>query len=77
MWYSFGMKKILCSQLGGPAVCMEVITGATAEEMISNGWAHLQAAHPEVAQNIMSNPKDVNDKWMGEFKAKFDTLQDA
>jgi hypothetical protein len=71
------MKKILCSGIGGPAECTEVITGATAEEMIDKGWKHIQEAHPELAQNIMNNPKEENDKWMANFKAKFDTLEDA
>lgn len=71
------MKKITCSALGGPSDCGEVLTGATAEELIDTGWKHLMAAHPDMAKNIMANPKEVNDKWMADFKAKFDTLEDA
>jgi ADP-ribosylglycohydrolase len=71
------MKRITCAQLGGPSDCTTVITGATSEEMIDAGWKHLQEAHPEQAANIMSNPKEVNDKWMAEFHTKFDNLQDA
>ncbi len=71
------MKKIFCKDLGGPADCMVELTGATSAEMIDMGWKHLQEAHPEQAKNIMSNPKEVNDKWMADFAAKFDTLQDA
>ncbi|HEX5429546.1 MAG TPA: hypothetical protein VFX17_00515 [Patescibacteria group bacterium] len=70
------MKKILCSNLGGPADCTTVITGNTAQEMIDSGWKHLQETHPEQAENIMKNPKEANDKWMAEFKEKFDTLED-
>ena len=71
------MKHIPCSELGGPATCNEMISGSTADEMVTNGWKHLQEAHPEVAQNIMNNPKDVNDKWMTEFKEKFESLPEA
>lgn len=71
------MKKILCSQIGGPAECQEPITGSSAEEMIGVGWAHIQMAHPELSARIMQNPKEVNDKWMADFKAKFDTLPEA
>lgn len=71
------MKQITCAQLGGPATCTTVITGNTAQEMIDAGWKHLQAEHAEVAQNIMNNPKEANDKWMADFTANFDTLQDA
>jgi predicted small metal-binding protein len=71
------MKKVTCAQLSGPATCDEVITGNTAEEIIDAGWKHMQEAHPEQAQNIMNNPKEANDAWMAEFKAKFDTLETA
>jgi hypothetical protein len=71
------MKQIKCSEMGGPETCNEVITGANAQEMIDVGWKHLQEAHPEVSQKIMNNPKDENDKWMDDFKANFENLQDA
>jgi hypothetical protein len=71
------MKQIKCGDMGGPVDCDEVITGSTAQEMIDNGWKHLQSAHPEQAKNIMSNPKDVNDKWMSDFKDNFANLEDA
>ncbi|MDB5238453.1 MAG: hypothetical protein JWM46_723 [Candidatus Kaiserbacteria bacterium] len=62
--------------MGGPADCKVVLMAPTAEGMIDTGWKHLQEAHPEQAKNIMNNPKDVNDKWMSEFKVKFDSLED-
>ncbi len=71
------MKQIKCSEMGGPATCNVILTGSTAQEMIGNGWKHLQEAHPEGAKNIMSNPKEVNDKWMADFSANFESLQDA
>ena len=71
------MKQIKCSEMGGPATCEEIITGNDAQEMIDNGWKHVQEKHPEVSENIMKNPKEENDKWMDEFKQNFGNLQDA
>lgn len=71
------MKKIMCSAMGGPADCSEVFTGNTADELIMNGWKHLQEAHSQTADDIQGNPKEVNDKWMADFKANFDNLADA
>ena len=62
--------------MGGPSDCTTVITGNSAQEMIDNGWKHIQEAHPEQAKKIMGNAKEVNDKWMADFKAKFDSLED-
>lgn len=71
------MKKISCSVIGGPADCTTTITGETAQEMIMNGWNHIEAEHSQLASDIKGNPKDVNDKWMAEFTEKFDSLEDA
>lgn len=71
------MKALKCSEMGGPATCDLEFKANTSEEMIGKGWAHIQEAHPDVAKNIMSNPKEVNDKWMAEFHAKFDSLPDT
>lgn len=45
-----------CSQMGG--MCETAVQGATPEEMIKNGMAHLESAHPEMATSIKSLPKD-------------------
>ena len=71
------MKQIACKDLGGPATCDEVLKGETAEEIISNGWRHIEGAHPELAENIRNNPQDVNDRWMNDFKARFPSLPEA
>lgn len=71
------MKQITCSKMGGDSACNFVITGATSQEMIDNGWKHMGEAHPERVKQIMANPKDVNDKWMADFAANFSNLQDA
>lgn len=71
------MKQITCSQMGGPAECKEILSGETADEMVKAGWAHIEAAHPEMAENIKNNPKEVNDKWQEDFRATFDALPET
>lgn len=56
-----------CAQMGG--MCETVVTGNTAEEMMSNGMAHLEEAHPEMAANVKAMPKD--DPKMVEWNEKF------
>jgi predicted small metal-binding protein len=62
------MKQITCAKLGGSETCDFVVKGNTAQEVIEVGWKHLQEAHAEIAQRIMSQPKEQNDKWMEDFK---------
>ena len=71
------MKQITCAAMGGPETCTTMISGNNAEEMISNGWKHIQEAHPDMAAKIGANSKEENDKWMADFKAKFDTFPEA
>jgi predicted small metal-binding protein len=71
------MKVITCSQIGGPESCTDQFKAATSEEMIRQGWKHIEEAHPELADNIKNNPKEINDKWMADFHAKFDSLPEA
>ncbi len=70
------MKELTCSELGGPETCSTNVTGETSAEMIKNGWDHIQSAHPDLAKNIENNPKEVNDQWMNDFHARFDSLPD-
>ncbi len=53
--------------MGG--MCETAVTGNTAEEMMSNGMAHLEEAHPEMAANVKAMPKD--DPKMVEWNEKF------
>lgn len=71
------MKQIKCREMGGPQTCEVVIKGETAQDLIDRGWKHLQEAHPTEAKNIMANPKEENDKWMDEFEANFENLEDV
>ena len=67
------MKTLTCAQLGGP--CDHTITGATPDEMMKNGMAHLESAHPEMAADVKAAPKDDpkmiawNERFMKDFKA--------
>ena len=67
------MKTLTCAQMGGP--CEEKISGATKDEMMSNGMKHMEAAHPEMAADIKSMPKD--DPKMVEWGKTFDASWDA
>jgi hypothetical protein len=70
------MKQMTCAQMGGPATCDAVITGNSAPEMITNGTAHVMAAHPDVAESMKTMPKETMDKWTSEFQAKWDAAPD-
>ena len=50
------MKTLTCEQMAGP--CNAEIKGATSEEMMANGMAHIEEAHPEMAADIKAMPKD-------------------
>jgi len=63
------MKKLTCRELGGP--CDALITGATPEEMMKNGMAHLEAAHPEMVDGAKNMSKEESDKWTADFMQKW------
>jgi hypothetical protein len=56
-------------------MCDEAIQGATPEEMMNNGMAHLEKAHPDMAAQVKAMPKDDpkmvewNTKFMADFEA--------
>ncbi len=64
-----------CAQMGGP--CDHDITGNTPEEMAANGMKHLQETHPDIAAKMQTMSKEENDKWMADFKAKWDATPDS
>jgi len=66
------MKQMTCAQIGGPATCSFVVTGNTAEEMAKNGGAHVMQAHMDMAEDMKKMTPEENDKWMTDFKPKFD-----
>ena len=63
-----------CAQMGGPADCAVVLTGNTAEEMTQNGMVHINAAHPDLAQQVKNMTPEETTAWMSDFQAKFDAL---
>jgi predicted small metal-binding protein len=71
------MKSLKCSEIGGPATCTTEFKTETSEEMIKQGWEHIETEHPELAENIKNNPKEVNDKWMSNFHATFSSLPEV
>lgn len=68
------MKQIKCSEMGGPATCDYVISGATAKEMVDNGMVHVNEAHPELSAQIQAMTPEESAKWMTEFEEKFAAL---
>lgn len=63
-----------CAQMGGPKTCNFVVTGHTAEEMAKKGGQHVTASHPDIEAQMKNMSKGENDKWMADFKVKFDAL---
>lgn len=74
------MKTMTCKQMGGP--CDTAIHGATAEEMMDNGAAHVKEMagqgdeeHKKVLmmmEEMQKNPesgKEWNEKFMKDFAA--------
>ncbi len=66
------MKQMTCAQMGGPATCNTMISGNTADEMVKNGMAHIEAEHPEMAADIKKMTPEETTKWMADFQLKFD-----
>jgi hypothetical protein len=40
--------------------------------MVNNGTKHLAEAHPKMAEDMKTMPKEVGDKWREEFQEKWD-----
>lgn len=71
------MKQMTCAQMGGPETCDFIITGRTAEEMVKNGMEHVTQAHPEMAADIKKMTPEETDKWMAEFRVKFEAAEEV
>lgn len=71
------MKTMTCAQMGG--MCNAELKGETAEEMISAGMAHLEVAHPEMAQTIKGLAKDdpMLTSWDKKFRADFELAPES
>lgn len=66
------MKEMTCAQMGGPATCTTVISGATPDEMIQNGMKHLNDAHVDMVKDMLGMPKEAMDAWREDFQKKWD-----
>lgn len=66
------MKQMTCTQMGGPASCTTTISGNTAEEMVTNGMAHIEQHHPDMATDITKMTPEETTAWMADFQKKFD-----
>lgn len=71
------MKVMTCAQMGG--MCDAKIEGATPDEMMANGMAHLEVAHQEMATNVKAMPKDdpMMVAWSEKFMADFAAAPEA
>ena len=49
--------------------CDATITGATEQEVMDKGWAHMKEAHPDMVTDIMSKPQAEQDKMMADARA--------
>ena len=61
-----------CAEMSGP--CETVVMGNDPNEMMTNGMAHIEAAHPEMAADIKAMPKDDPKMiaWGEDFQKKWD-----
>lgn len=71
------MKQMTCAQMGGPATCDFVLTGNTAEEMVTNGTQHVMESHPDIAAQMDAMTPEAKANWMTDFQAKFDIASDV
>lgn len=65
------MKQMSCPAMGGPADCTTVLSGNTAEEIVTNGTTHVMEAHPDIAAQMNAMSDEDKAKWMEEFRTKF------
>lgn len=66
------MKQMTCAQMGGPADCNFMISGNTPDEMVKKGTIHVKQAHPDMARDMEKMSKADGNKWMADFRKKFD-----
>ena len=59
-----------CSQMSGP--CDVSMAAATEKEMMDKGWAHVEEAHPDVAEKVKAMSQEEKDKWSTDFHTKWE-----
>jgi hypothetical protein len=60
--------------MGGP--CDAPMTAATSEEMTKMGMAHIETAHPEMAEKVKAMSKEETDAWSADFMVKWAATPD-
>lgn len=61
------MKTITCKAMGGP--CDAKLSANSYDEIMKVGMAHMEKAHPDMAEKVKSMPKD--DPMMVEWEKSF------
>ena len=69
------MKKMKCSDMGGP--CGMEMSADSWDAMKAEGTKHLQEVHPEMAEGMKNQTPEAMAKWDAESKAKFDASPDS
>lgn len=73
------MKKFTCKEMGGS--CDEVFEGATAEEVVKKGGAHIMSstdeAHKPVRERMAKLSEEDSNKWRKWFQGEWDKRAEA
>jgi len=69
------MKEFTCASLGG--TCEAVISGNSPEEVMGNGWQHLEETHPDMATAMKAMPQEGKEEWTKNFRAQWDSAPEA
>ena len=66
------MKTMTCAQMGG--MCETAMSAETRDEMMEKGMAHLEVAHPEMAETVKNMPKEdpMMVAWVEKFNADWE-----
>lgn len=64
-----------CAQMGGS--CDFEMSANTVEEMVAEDNKHVQAAHPDIVEAMSKMSQEENDKWMADFKAKWEATPEV
>ena len=78
------MKKLTCSDLGGPDSCDHELTGDTFEELGNNSKTHVMEqlqmgdqAHLAAVEKMKNATPEQQQAWFSEYKQKFDQAPEA
>jgi len=78
------MKKLMCSDLGGPSECAVEITGNSFEEVGSNCKAHVMEeigkgddAHQAAVESMQGASPEDQQAMFAEYKQKYDNAPEV